>query len=89
VDQPAIAIPGRQEASDVSAPEPPIPRIFVSYAHADNDFCQPFVVHLRVALGLMDPDAIYHADFVEPVETVRAATRRSPCEFAARGLRRW
>ena len=37
----------------MSAPQPPIPRIVVSYAHDDNDFCQSLVVHLRDALGLI------------------------------------
>jgi formylglycine-generating enzyme required for sulfatase activity len=44
----------------MTAPTPPIPRIFVSHSHHDNGFCRPFVGHLRSALGVTDPDHIFY-----------------------------
>ena len=44
----------------MAAPTPSIPRIFVSHSHHDNNFCRPFVAHLRTALGLTDPDHIFY-----------------------------
>lgn len=44
----------------MTVPRSPIPRIFVSHAHADNDFCRRFVQDLRRELALSDPDHIFY-----------------------------
>lgn len=35
------------------------PKVFVSHSHHDNAFCRPFVAHLRAALGLDEPEAVF------------------------------
>ena len=47
-----------QGAREMSAPGP-MPRIFVSYAHADRAWLRSLVTHLRGALGSSDPDFIF------------------------------